>query len=571
MNNANKKNIIINIIEAFFISFAWMNIGNLESTNILLVCIFLGSFILLCKKEECLRNVKIASVITAALFAILYALFDDLTGGLENRFFILIYVSFSMLGLFFMFYELLNVILSFAKKKSLKADPKPFSKRILFIYAGLVFVCCLPFFVLDFPAVMTPDSIHQYAQIIGAEPLSNHHPWVHTVIFGLFFNLGYSITHSTYFGIACYSVVQMMLVSFGIAYAIETMYEKGLSKGVRIALLLVFVLLPYNLMYSVTVWKDVLFSVSVLILTVTWMRIVSKFTTRDGILYVISGLGTCLLRHNGFYAFIISALILLIAMRKQIRPYLICSSLILLIAVIVRVPVARACNVLPDDSAYAMCVPLEQFGRVIYNERPLTDEQRRLIEKIGRVEDIRATYSPQGADPMTSWVIEGDSEYFHEHLSEYGRLWLRLGLTYPVDYLVAFRDLTMGYWAPMNPQQTVFFGITEYGYDLHSSSLTTNRLSVKICELIYKFYTMIPVYGTMYSMGAFFWLLIICVAICILNKKKHRILPMLPVIFIHLSLFAATPLAADLRYAYALMIALPYIIVYCLSDDSSSI
>ena len=100
-----KKNIIIKLIMSFFVSFAWMNIGGLESTNILLLCVFGASYIVLSYRDTIRKNgmedkkIRSSSVILGALFAILYTCFADLSGGLENRAFILIYTVSTVAGL----------------------------------------------------------------------------------------------------------------------------------------------------------------------------------------------------------------------------------------------------------------------------------------------------------------------------------------------------------------------------------------------------------------------------------------------------------------------------------------
>ena len=104
-----------NLILSFFVAYAWMNIGGLESTNILLLCVFASSFIVLGYRDsmtESDRKIKIASYSLAILFSILYALFDDLSGGLENRLFIAVFVICSLIGLFVMFQALLEIFIT---------------------------------------------------------------------------------------------------------------------------------------------------------------------------------------------------------------------------------------------------------------------------------------------------------------------------------------------------------------------------------------------------------------------------------------------------------------------------
>ena len=314
-----------NLILSFFVAYAWMNIGGLESTNILLLCVFASSYIVLLYRDELVskdrdhKKIRIASYSLSTLFAILYAFFDDLSGGLENRLFIAVFVTCSVIGLFVMFQALLEILITkavraFNEKKNLTSNA--FSLKIFLMYAAIVFVCCMPFLALNYPGVLTVDSMNQLGQVMGIDQYSNHHPWIHTAIIKLFYETGYRISGSAYVGIACYTFFQVIIVSLSIAYSIECMYEFGFDRKTRITLLLCFILLPYNLMYAVTMWKDILFSMSVLVMTVTIMRINSSDTIRDRVMFVISALFMCVLRHNGLYAFIATAAIWLFIKRS---------------------------------------------------------------------------------------------------------------------------------------------------------------------------------------------------------------------------------------------------------------
>ncbi len=51
-------------------------------------------------------------------------------------------------------------------------------------------LCWLPYFLYQYPGIMTPDSVNQFEQVLGLIPYSNHHPWVHTLLIGLIYHIG---------------------------------------------------------------------------------------------------------------------------------------------------------------------------------------------------------------------------------------------------------------------------------------------------------------------------------------------------------------------------------------------
>lgn len=571
MNDKNKL-LIINIIKSFFISFAWMNLGSLESTSILLLCIFSASLILLQNRDRILEEIPktaaITSNILASLFCIMFALFKSLTGGLENKVFAAVFVICTIIGLFIMFSELLTVVLTKACSLDIKKNVNnpSFSPKLFLIYSAVVFVCCLPFLALNYPAVMTTDSLNQFYQALGMEVYNNHHPWLHTALIKLFFNIGYSITGNMYAGIACYTIFQMLVVSASIGYTLECFYEMGVNRVWRTCVLIAFIILPYNLMYSVTIWKDITFSMAVLVLTVTIIRLNKAAGIRDMVLFVISALAMCVLRHNGFYAFIASMIIWLFFKRKELQKIIFISVIVIFIGWLCRGPLMKACGVEPGEYVYNMCLPLQQIGRVVAQNGDIDSTEQQWLEQVNSFDYIRAGYSTDSVDPMFAWVLDGDWQYFDSHQSDFLKTWAGIGIKNPSLYFKAFIDMAKGYWAPITPAQTIYFEMTPNEL-LESKPIIRGPILIKIDELLTKIPTIIPIYGFMYSMGGYFWLMLIAGAVCINRKETQKLFAFLPVLMLILTLLVASPLPADLRYAYPLMVCLPFLIMYTLGTN----
>ncbi|MGN0157427.1 MAG: DUF6020 family protein [Lachnospiraceae bacterium] len=564
----NKKKHLIHAGISFCVTFAMMNIGRIPTTSIVLLCVFAGSFLLLEKTNLSVekREQRCAGV-TAALFTLFTVLADYayLSGDLTSRLFIAVYLFLTAAGLFFLFRFFILLFLKAQSEIILFEGEHPFPTKLFVTFTAILFLCFLPFLLMNFPAVMTPDSLSQYRQVIGTETYSNHHPWLHTMLFQLFYEIGFAISKDTYIAISFYTVFQMFVTACCESYALAALHEIGLKKKYCIAGLILFIICPYHLLYSVTIWKDILFSMAVLVLTVTTFRLFHSIRKennpfhckRDIVLYTISGFLMCMFRHNGLYAFLVSTIILIVVLRKYRKSFVPVNLAILIAVIVIKGPIMDACGVKGGEFAYNVCVPLQQIARVITNGRELTQEETDLLSKINDISYIPEHYQKGGADPMFAWVLYGNQDYLIEHKGEYLKLWIEIGLRYPGDYVQAYIDQTRGYWYPMDPEQVVYFGITENEDGLIAKPVIKGPAAVKCNELLTKLYTMIPVYGILYSMGGLFWILIVCFAASFCSRRYDMLPAYLPVFLLMVTVLIAVPLVADVRYGYPMMLTAP--------------
>lgn len=558
------------IIESYLIAFALMNACGRRTTDVFTVIFFVATFVLLDKKRQaqCKKDFWISAGLSGILTTF-YVLgnYEALSGGLSNKLFLLFYLGCTIAGLLFLAYEGTLAVLINSTKVNLFEEKKKFPLKGFLLGTGVVFMCMVPFFLTNFPGVMTPDSLAQYRQVVDISAYNDHHPWMHTLVIELFYKIGYAITGDVYMGIACYTVAQMLLVALSVSYVWAALYELGLKKGYSILGEVLFLICPYNLIYGVTMWKDILFSMAVLVLMVTLFRLHCfakermsvKQMLRDWTLYAVCGFFMCMLRHNGFYAFLVMMLLLAVVFCRQWRIYVPLTAVVVSLCFIIKGPVMDAVGVEPGKYAYKVCIPLQQIARVITDGCELAEEEITLLEKINTVDYIPENYQRGGADPMFAWVIYGDQQYLVEHQGEYLKLWLSIGLRYPGKYIEAFLDQTKGYWYPMDPEQVVYFGITENDNGLLSRPALEGPAVIKFHELLTKLYTIFPLYGMFYSMGGALWFFLLFMAVALRNRINSALIAGVPVFLLTITLFIAVPLVADIRYGYPLLISVPMI------------
>lgn len=606
-------NIAIRVIIAYIITFAIYNVGGFETSDIVLGIFFVSAIILLgaigqnpqsiTENSENNPKVNVVSNVLAAIFTLSYSIYmgSRLTGGLENRLFALFYILMTIAGLYIMFFLFIRrILVIFAGPRTsvtieipqvavaqapktmnneeqsavTESTPAGLNLKLMFIYAGIVFLALLPLFLINFPGTMTVDSFNQLSQARGLTPLHDHHPWVHTLIIKLFYNIGYSLSNNVTVGIAAFILTQMLLVSLGLGFTAETLASLGSGRMGAVIVIAGFILFPYHAAFTITMWKDILFALGVLIITILlYKELVAGIRpgVADSLLFVLSSLAVCLFRHNGFYAYILCALIFAfraIVNRRSSDAYVgknartaILTLVSILICLIINGPVKSGLNVQNGDFGHELAIPLQQIARVVQLNGDISDEELEELARVNSIEYIVNNYEPGGADNMIQWLVAGDSDYVKNNKGRFLKLYLSLGLKNPNAYIMAFIDQTKGYYTTMMPEQTAYYGILPNGDNLDNYPIFGAGVRIKINEILSKLQDVLPVYAIFYSPGACLLILILMIGIEKVRGRRSMLLVFLPQLCLTLTVLIATPLVADLRYAYALMLSMPSLIV----------
>lgn len=513
-------------------------------------------------------RISVSAVVLSAIFTLcsLLATHGQLTAGLDNLLFRLIILLVCTLGLFFLFRHLLQYLF-------IKVYPYSFSKesatirQLPLLSFGICLLGWLPYFLYEYPGIMTPDSINQFEQVLGMIPYSNHHPWAHTMTMRFFYFIGTLFTDNPNAALSVFTMFQMCFMAFCVAWLIATLQRFQIKNKLSLLITAFYAFTPYHAVFAVTLWKDILFSGAVLLFTTTLVRILfldvlTHSGRKEKIItigfYLLSGIMFCLYRTNGWYAFLLSLPFLLFVCRHKLKIMLPVHLFIVAFALIIKIPVMNTLHVTQPDFVESLCIPLQQVARVICEDGSLTDEEWDSIHKVIDTTYIKELYSPGFADNMKELVRAGHPEYLETHKGEYLRLWLSLGIRYPSFYLQAYIDQTIGYWYP-DVAYTVgdIDGIIPSETGVYHAPLLYGRPVVKAREILLKLNDLIPIYGLLSSMGAMFWLLLCSMTICIMKRKYESLSLFLPGFAVLLTLFIATPVSSEFRYSYSLAYTLP--------------
>lgn len=596
MTNKPDRILLAHLFQSFVTTWALMKASRMEPGNILTFVFFLLVFFFyrhVNRRMNLLQLSNRVALVTAVLFTLLYMLVDypHYIELLTSRLYRAVVLTIIFTGFVCLFYYLLHFLYSYACDKDrlyrvllTRYQDIPYShngryQKLSACLAAVInfirshtalcaFLACmagwLPYYLYQYPGIMTPDSINQLEQILGVVPYSNHHPWIHTLVFGFFYHLGFALTNNMVIAVSVYTLFQMCLLAGSVAFFISTLRAHRIRPFILILITAFYALIPYHAVFSVTVWKDIPFAAAVLFFSCSILRlsVQEKICPKNLCVFTISGVMICLFRSNGWYAFLLAVPFLLFGFRHKARSVYPPLFTILLLAAVVRYPVMRAFHVEPPDFIESVCIPMQQITAVICNDRALTEEELSLIEEVVDLTYIHELYNPTFADNIKELVRAGNQDYLVAHKKEFLKLWFELGLRYPGDYLTAYVNQTYGYWYPDSFYLVAEAeGVSATDLGVSHTPLIGGPLVIKAKEIAIKLGSMVPVYGTLWSMGVACWIMLFGISVVIIRKDYHKLICYLPSVALLLTVLAATPVATEFRYVYFMVLSLPFYLI----------
>ena len=479
----------------------------------------------------------------------------------------------SLIGGYFVAYQILLYILAnFPVLVSDKQEQKWSWKVFFFVFLSVAFIDLVYLFLDEYPGHITPDSLYQIEQGYYGNYI-NDHPFWHTFLLKCILDVGYAIFGSPNGAVALYSVLQILFAASCFAYAIATLYQLRVPNLAIAAIYAIYTFMPYNIVYSITLWKDIPFGLAFLLLAVSLYRLLSgigKKQIYNYLVFVIGALSVCICRTNGLAVFAVFALFLIPYLSKRNKKLIVIILVILILAWLLTGPVLTWLEVGQAHISEAFCLPLQQMARVIYEGCPLNESQTELLSKIFSIEDIPEIYTEWYADPIKIELHENDYTYFTEHLLEYAKLWVELGIEYPLEYLKAWIEQTKGYWngGYSYHQYVEMMQPNDYGLTKTSG----NNLIAKLIDLYFGASRQVVFFEPFNSIGLHVWLLVLC---CYLNVRNKRIewLLCIPGLVIIAGLLLGTPVFCEFRYAYPVFTTIPFIaaVSFCRTSGKSKI
>jgi len=438
----------------------------------------------------------------------------------------------------------------------------------------VIFIAYLPYLLYYYPGSVLIDSTIQIMQGLNDIELTTHHPPIHTAIITLCLKLGHVLSGSYNFGAFIYTLLQTLTTCFLFSFSLYYMARKGVPKLIRVISLLFYALCPTISFLTITMYKDIPFALSLLILTICMTEIVTnsenflkhKFRI---IITVIAVFLVAIFRNNGLYAVILTIPLLMVMLKKyKIKVGAIFVSGILL-CLIVTGPIYNLFNIGKGSSKEAFSVILQQFARITkYEENRLTAEEKEAIYKYLPVDNIAELYNPVFADPIKS---SASDQAFNEDKITLFKTYIKLAIKYPIHTISSFICNSFGYYYPNTLGWGVYTGVNEecftnngVDYGIKKSPLVQITILDKVNEFVNS--RNIPIISMFLSIGFLFWLVLFGIVYCIYRKKYNIIITYIPLLCMWITILAS-PVFGEPRYVYGLFTCLPLLLGMSLKED----
>ena len=436
-----------------------------------------------------------------------------------------------LLTIILVYVILINVLVFFDKQKMIQEHNKKGNAKWFFLGIFIAVVLSrLPYFLATYPGILTPDSISEMKEIVCNNcTLTNHHPLIHVLFMYIPYQIGINIFHNVNQAVALITFTQIIVTSLLASYILTYLYKNNVKKSYIIISLLFYIVLPIHGYYSVTLWKDIMFSY----LMVVFLTIIcdfykkyfnnQSFNKKDLFTFIIISLLVVLFRNNAIYAYAFFTIIIIVVFRKQAKKIILATMSVIVIYYMILYPIYNVLGVKRSSSAEYIAIPLQQIGRMAYKDIKFTKQEKELISKVIDVDILKEVYS--------------------------------LVIKHPAIATEAYLTSTVGYWYPGIRIWNAGRGVEENNLGIKEEPKGLKIIN-KVLLSSDERQKDIPIINMFLTSAFGFWILLLLL-FASMRKQKAKLVIFAPLIGIWLTMMVASPVYGEYRYVYSLLLAIP--------------
>ncbi|MBD5470230.1 MAG: hypothetical protein HDR19_03715 [Lachnospiraceae bacterium] len=415
----------------------------------------------------------------------------------------------------------------------------------------------LLFSLAFYPGIITPDNIYFYESALNSSlyGASDIHSFAYLCVFKIIISI-----YNNY-----YIITFLLMVLFAAAWASVFTYlcSKGLRKKVALLITIGWLLFPSNIYMLIASWKDVPFTICLLVLSFQLLKNYFDCDYADKIsnLLVLSLalFGVAVFRSNGQVVLLCVVVFGIIGfIKKNIRFKMLASILVSLIAVIIfKGPIFNYFNVQQSPSNYSALPFMDGIVEYVYQGNELDDETEKYFYSLTTYDDCMEYY---GMSDFSERVFEGGYENFDLKKATIG--YFRCLVKNPMATISARFKRTFNMWSLFYYDE---FRITksivkeiqtnDYGWQYIENMKFLRDIIIKL----YSEKHLIGMIQSILYRGGFNILLWMCSFLYLPIKKRKLTYALVPVIANTVGLLVGCCFS-DYRYIYPMfVITVPYI------------
>ena len=434
----------------------------------------------------------------------------------------------------------------------------------LCIIFAVTFLVNLLYLIGAYPGNMTIDSVNQFNQI-ATNSYNNYHP--------VFSSLIYKLPTLIYFSLASIICAQVLFFSAVTTYfAFCTFRYTKIKTWIIVAVTLAFSMFPTNGFMLTNMWKDIPYSICIMLLTCFLFNFVASegewFNKKRNIaVTIISMACVALIRHNGVVIIGITGLTLAFYKKTEFRKFLIITIVAIICFFGTEKIISKALNASDTLSkADIVSIPLQQIAAVIQSNGNLTKKQESILYKIASKEEWSYSYNRYLSDNIKNLA--------NKKFAEDSKLRTEIIKMYPSICMHNFKTVTKAYlhqtsiiWRFNNYERgaLTYYTLEEnnYGFSKHELVPAITKTYKRFLEVSRDNFVLRFV---IWNPAIIMYVVIILMIITIIKTKKAGIIVIaMPMLANIASLLISIP-AQDYRYLYANILCGFVILLYFISE-----
>ncbi|MEQ6376449.1 DUF6020 family protein [Bacillaceae bacterium S4-13-56] len=348
----------------------------------------------------------------------------------------------------FVTFTLVSILLIYLfTKVNIEIKDKQVSKWNIAFYGFPMAIVGTLFLLGFFPGEMSPDSFSHWTQIHTHE-YNNWHPVVYTWLIQLLTVFWYSP--------AVVGTFQIIALSLTLGYGLYRFQKAGVPRTVLWIVAILFAIHPATGMFSIILWKDILYSTALMLFTILLFNIVA---TRGAwlssishlVFFGLTALSMMFMRSNGVPILLLLIVLLLLVYRNQWKKLGIFAVSVFAIYFIVSGPVYSAFHVEEGDPNEALGIPQQQLARVVVEGGEMNGAQQQYVYKLLPRDKWFELYNPYLTDTIKFSGIY-NKELIFSDFPYFLKVWALVVKNNPGLVIDAYLDQTSLVWQIVEPE-----------------------------------------------------------------------------------------------------------------------